>query len=77
MVKAMRTPSSSSSKPFGEICKARMCSPARTDVDRLDPDTLLQVCGLGAVAHFVREDLGLAKGVHERGTASARGTWGE
>ena len=33
---------------------------ARTDVNGLDPDTLLDVSSLGAVADLVREDFGLA-----------------
>ena len=46
-----------------------------TDVDGLDPDALLDVSSLGRVADLMGEDLRLAKGVHESGTASARSTY--
>ena len=46
-----------------------------TNVDRLDPDALLNVSSLGRVADLMGEDLRLAKGVHESGTASARSTY--
>ena len=45
----------------------------RTDVDRLDTNALLNVSGLGAVAHLVRKHLGLAERVHKRRAASTRG----
>jgi hypothetical protein len=45
-----------------------------TDIGRLDPDTLLDVRGVWVVRDLVRQDLGLAKGVHKGRTASSRGT---
>ena len=46
----------------------------RTNVDGLDANALLDVGGLGAVAHFVRQHLRLAEGVHEGRTAGTGGT---
>ena len=45
-----------------------------TDVDRLNPDTLLDMGSLRAVAHLVRQHLRLAESVHEGSTSSARST---
>ena len=73
MVRAMRTPSSSSSVHARKEMTTRRQLLLRTDVDRLDPDTFFNVRSLRAVADLVREDLGLAEGVHERRAAGARG----
>ncbi len=46
-----------------------------TNVDRLDPDALLDVRSLGVVADLVREHLRLAERVHEGGASSAGSTY--
>ena len=74
MVRAMRTPSSSSSVHARKEMTTRRQLLLRTDVDRLDPDALFNVRSLRAVADLVREHLRLAKRVHEGRTASARCT---
>ena len=74
MVRAMRTPSSSSSVHARKEMTTRRQLLLRTDVDRLDPDTFFNVRSLRAVADLVREYLRLAKRVHEGRTASARCT---
>jgi hypothetical protein len=45
-----------------------------TDVGRLNPDTLLNVRSVWVIRDLVRQDLGLAEGVHKGRTASSRGT---
>ena len=79
MVRAIRTPSSSSSG-YAYIVERehrRECMRIRTDVDGLDLDALLLVRSLWAVRDLVLKDFRLAKGVHEGGTAGTGGTCGE
>ena len=74
MVRAMRTPSSSSSAGGGERGWHGLDF-GRTNVDGLDSDALLDVGGLGVVVDLVLEHAGLAERVDERGAARARGAW--
>jgi len=46
-----------------------------TNVDGLDSDTLLDVCGLWIVADVVWENFRLAESVYKRRTAGSRRTW--
>lgn len=46
----------------------------RTDVDRLNPNTLLGVRSVWAVADLVLQNLRFAKSVHERRAAGTRST---
>lgn len=79
MVRAIRTPSSSSSAGRGGVRweGTGRTGARRTDVDRFDPDTLLDVGGIRVVRDLVGKDLGLAKGVDKSCAASSRGTWVE
>lgn len=47
----------------------------RTDVDRFDPDSLLDVGGVRIIRDLVGKNLGLAKGVDESCATGSRGTW--
>ncbi len=75
MVRAIRTPSSSSSERLVRGVAHVDNKYTRTNVDGLDPDALFNVSSLRGVADLVGENLGLAKGVHEGGTTSARSTY--
>jgi len=78
MVRAMRTPSSSSSEQAEFIkLKCGKQTTRRTDGHWLDPDGLLEMSGLGMVRHLVGKDFGFAKGVHKCRAASSRRTWRE
>lgn len=76
MVRAMRTPSSSSS--VEDVLVRRVLYKRGlellTNVDGLNPDAFLDVCGVWVVRNFVRQDLGLAKSIHKSRTASSRST---
>ena len=74
MVRAMRTPSSSSSVHTRKEMTTRQQLLLRTDVDRLDPDTLFDMRSLRAIADFMLQDLRFAQGVHKRRAAGARST---
>lgn len=72
MVRAMRTPSSSSSttRLLALPRVTRGC--ILTDVDRLNFDALLNVSRRWVVRDLVLEDLGLAERVHKRRASRAR-----
>jgi hypothetical protein len=46
-----------------------------TNVHRLDPDALLDMCAIGVVRYFVGQHLRLAQGVHESRASSTRCTY--
>ena len=46
-----------------------------TDIDGLDPNTFLDMCGIGIVGDFVRQDLGFAQGIDKSRSPRARGTF--
>lgn len=77
IVNEILTPSSSSSAGLTNFSghSARRYVVVLTDVDRLDSDTLFDVCGLWVVANFVWEDFRLAECVYKRRAASSRRTW--
>lgn len=74
IVRAIRTPSSSSSGDGDVNANYGRRTTTRTDVNRLDPDALLNMCSFRAVRDFVGKHLRLTKGVHKRRAASTRGT---
>lgn len=78
IVKAMRTPSSSSSAmPVPQHRRVDVCSMvvALTDVHRLDSDSSFCVGVLGGIEDFVNENLRLAEGVNEGSFAGSRGAF--
>jgi hypothetical protein len=46
-----------------------------TDVDGLNPDTFFNMCGIGIIGDFVRQDLGFAQGIDKSRSPGARGTF--
>lgn len=73
IVRAIRTPSSSSSGYSSGSC-IFPDGQLRTDIDRLDSNAFFEMSRLWVVRDFVCQNLGLAKGVHECGATSARST---
>ncbi len=49
---------------------------SRTNIDRLNSDAFFEMSCLWVVRDFVRQNLGLAEGVHECGATRARSTLG-
>ena len=77
IVRAIRTPSSSSSMECNDSpslgCILRTVE-ILANVDWFDSDSVFNVSGLWIVGYFVRQNLGLAKGVHEGCSPSSRST---
>jgi hypothetical protein len=70
MVKAMRTPSSSSSRIGKESMQHELVLHVLTDVDGFNSNTLFNMGRLRRVRDLVRQYLRLAEGVDEGGSPS-------
>jgi hypothetical protein len=74
IVRAIRTPSSSSSGSSQQTRKTERMKKIRTNIDGLDSDTFLDMSGLRRVRNLMGQNLRFAEGVNECGSSGTRGT---